>query len=151
MRVDKQEFVWEFSELSWPGQTGTRVARSLQNDNHLLQTFSLNRASSAYPAYGTIPKNIFNNFLDLERKVKLLSEENYELRERLLKKDAETEKLKTDGTKAQENIVNKILRKENNELHYEKEQLKLERDRLRHVVNEKQDKTEKLVAGMRTL
>ena len=95
--------------------------------------------------------NIVNNFLDLERKVKLLSEENYELRERLLKKDVETEKLKTDGTKAQENIVNKILRKENNELHYEKEQLKLERDRLRHVVNEKQDKTEKLVAGMRTL
>ena len=78
----------------------------------------------------------------------MLSEENYELRERLLKKDVEIEKLKTDGTKAQENIVNKILRKENDELHYEKEQLKLERDRLRHVVNEKQDKTEKLVAGM---
>lgn len=80
--------------------------------------------------------------------MKLLSEENYELRERLLKKDVEIEKVKTDGTKAQENIVNKILRKENDELHHEKEQLKLERDRLRHVVNEKQDKTEKLVAGI---
>ena len=27
--VDKQEFVWEFSQLSCPGQTRTRVARVL--------------------------------------------------------------------------------------------------------------------------
>jgi ribosomal protein S3AE len=85
--------------------------------------------------------------IDLERKVKLLSEENYELRERLLKKDVEIEKLKTEEPKAQENIINKILKKENCELYHEKEQLKLERDRLRHLVNEKQDKIEKLVTG----
>ena len=91
--------------------------------------------------------NILLIFIDLERKVKLLSDENYELRERLLKKDADMEKLKMEESKVQENIVNKVLKKENCELHHEKEQLKLERDRLRHLVNEKQDKTDKLVAG----
>ncbi len=91
--------------------------------------------------------NILLIFIDLERKVKLLSDENYELRERLLKKDADMEKVKMEESKVQENIVNKVLKKENCELHHEKEQLKLERDRLRHLVNEKQDKTDKLVAG----
>ena len=83
----------------------------------------------------------------MEKKIKLLSEENYELRERLLKKDAEIEELKVQEAKAQENMINKILRKENNELHHEKEQLKLERDRLRHLVNEKEGKAEKLMTG----
>ena len=87
-------------------------------------------------------------FIDLERKVKLLSEENYTLRERLLQKEVEVEKLKTEESKAQENIMNKVLKKENCELHHENEQLKLERDKLRHLVNEKQGKADKLVAGM---
>ena len=81
--------------------------------------------------------------------MKFLSEENYELRERLLKKEVEIEKLKIEETKTQENIVNKVLKKENCELHHENEQLKLERDKLRHLVNERQSKAEKLVAGMR--
>ena len=87
-------------------------------------------------------------FIDLERKVKLLSEENYTLRERLLQKEVEVEKLKTEESKAQENIMNKVLKKENCELHHENERLKLERDKLRHLVNEKQGKADKLVAGM---
>jgi hypothetical protein len=29
MRVEKREFTWEFSQLSWPGQTRTRVAWEL--------------------------------------------------------------------------------------------------------------------------
>ena len=87
-------------------------------------------------------------FTDVEKKVKLLSEENYDLRERLLQKDVEIEKLKNEESKGEENIVNKILRKENFELYHEKEQLKLERDRLRHLVNEKQGKVEKLAACM---
>lgn len=77
----------------------------------------------------------------------MLSEENYELRERLLKKETEIDNLKSQEARTQENIVNKILRKENFELSDEKKQLKLERDRLRHSVSEKQEKTEKLAAG----
>lgn len=77
----------------------------------------------------------------------MLSEENYELRERLLKKETEIDNLKSQEARTQENIVNKILRKENFELSDEKKQLKLERDRLRHSVTEKQEKSEKLVAG----
>jgi hypothetical protein len=38
MRVEKGEFAWEFSQLSWPGQMRTRVARELRS-NSLYQSF----------------------------------------------------------------------------------------------------------------
>lgn len=44
--------------------------------------------------------------------------------------------------------IHKILRKENVELHYEKEQLKLERDRLRHTLKEKLDQLDKMSSSM---
>jgi hypothetical protein len=33
MRVEKREFAWEFSQLSWPGQTRTRVAWELRSES----------------------------------------------------------------------------------------------------------------------
>lgn len=78
----------------------------------------------------------------------MLSAENYELRERLLKKDSEIGHLKTEKENTQDgNVLQKFLRKENSELHNKMEELKLERNRLRHSSNEKQEKIEKLSEG----
>lgn len=78
-----------------------------------------------------------------------MSEENCSLRESIVERDKEVEQLnkakKADETKSAQKAncecdtpMQKILRKESVELHYEKEQLKIERDRLRHTLKEKQ-------------
>jgi hypothetical protein len=55
MRVEKREFAWDFSQLSWPGQTRTRVAWELRSES-LRESFLNSHAQGRRSHGGNCPR-----------------------------------------------------------------------------------------------
>jgi hypothetical protein len=83
MRVEKREFAWEFSQLSCPGQTKTRVARELRSES-LHKSFLNSEApvKRTRVAWELRSENLHESFLNSHAPVKRKQElhESWEAR-----------------------------------------------------------------------